>query len=269
MSNQRAAYDPAECHEALTTINPSYAHLTVTQRPSWVRPPSSYSINAVSSLSVAFEDPDGSKIKAMLADRYLYVFGTRATVKKWKHRPRIRKDTLQTPATQQTADGDSASEDDEVEIVTQLTHIPRAEINAQARTHAFSTPSPTTGSFGQYSTHQQTSPFGFGISQTTSRQSSLSSSFGTSLTTPRHQSLFGGSSPVTPIPESDQQEPQRQPSSNNKKAPPAPAKVTPSFSTPSAPTRTSGSNSPPPAPARTRSHNPPRNAKGKKTIRAA
>jgi hypothetical protein len=82
VSNKRTAYDPAECHEALTATNPSYTHLTVTQRPSWVCPPSSYSEGAVSSLSVAFEDPDGSKLRTMLAERQLYIFGTRVTVKK-------------------------------------------------------------------------------------------------------------------------------------------------------------------------------------------
>jgi len=33
---------------------------------------------AISSLSVAFEDPDGSKLKTLLAERYLYLFGNRA-----------------------------------------------------------------------------------------------------------------------------------------------------------------------------------------------
>ena len=34
---------------------------------------------------VAFEDPDGSKLRSVLADRYLYAFGNIANVKKWKH----------------------------------------------------------------------------------------------------------------------------------------------------------------------------------------
>ena len=73
------------CHSALAAINPFYASLTITQKPSWVRPPTSYTPSSVSSLSVAFEDPDGSKLKLLLAERYLYLFGHRVQVKKWKY----------------------------------------------------------------------------------------------------------------------------------------------------------------------------------------
>jgi hypothetical protein len=70
---------PHECHEALKSHNPLYSSLTVTQRPSWVRSPSSYDVGSVSSLSVAFEDPDGGKLRALLAERYLYIYGTSIT----------------------------------------------------------------------------------------------------------------------------------------------------------------------------------------------
>src|SRR5205807_44379 len=79
-------------HPILRELNPSYASLTVTQRASWVRPPTSYKEGAVSSLSVAFEDQDGNKLKALPADRYLYIYGNRASVKKWKYRQPINKD---------------------------------------------------------------------------------------------------------------------------------------------------------------------------------
>jgi len=55
----------------LAPNNPSYyASLIVTQLPNWICPPSesSYPQGAVSFLSVAFEDPDGSKLKAILAE---------------------------------------------------------------------------------------------------------------------------------------------------------------------------------------------------------
>ena len=53
--------------------------------------------------NLGFHHPDGTKLKALLADRYLYAFGTRITVKKWKHRQKSPKDkslinTAQCPA---------------------------------------------------------------------------------------------------------------------------------------------------------------------------
>jgi hypothetical protein len=223
---------------------------------------------------VAFEDPDGSKLKAMLMECYLYVFRTRATMKKWKHHPIIHKETTQKPTAQHTAGNESALKDDKVEVVTQLTQTPWAETNAQMSTQLFSTPSPTTSIFEQYNAHQWSSSFSFGIGLTTlQQQSSFISSFGFDLTTPCHQSLFGRSSPVTPITEPNHQQPQHQPPHNNnnnnsQKALLAAATGAPLFSTPTAPTRASGSTSPPPAPVRTRPPNPPCNAKGKKTARA-
>jgi hypothetical protein len=76
-----------ECHEALSSENPAYASLLVTQKPSWVRPPSHYSAGSSSSLVVAFEDPDGTVIKMLLTEKHLYAFGARVTVKRWKQRP--------------------------------------------------------------------------------------------------------------------------------------------------------------------------------------
>jgi len=40
---------------------------------------------------VAFEDPDSSKLKVLLAERYLYVFGNRASVLKWKQHQKNSK----------------------------------------------------------------------------------------------------------------------------------------------------------------------------------
>jgi len=77
----KGPYAPAECHAALAATSPTYASLSITHPPSWVRPPLSYEQNTVSSLSVAFEDPDGSKLRSMLADRYLYCFSNRMVVK--------------------------------------------------------------------------------------------------------------------------------------------------------------------------------------------
>jgi hypothetical protein len=57
VSNTRATFTPKECHQSLTANNPSYSILPITQKPSWVHPPSSYKANSSSSLVVAFEDP--------------------------------------------------------------------------------------------------------------------------------------------------------------------------------------------------------------------
>lgn len=86
-STQIKLLTPDQCHAALTVENPSYAKLNITQRPSWVRNPKSYSEDAVSLLVVAFEDLDGSLAHELLKNRVLYVFGHCTTLKKWKQRP--------------------------------------------------------------------------------------------------------------------------------------------------------------------------------------
>src|SRR5712675_183413 len=83
-SESRAPYNPEECHTALVAHNHAYTNLSITHKPSWVRSPSSYTPGAISSLSVAFEDPDGTKLKSLLAERHLFLFGNRVTIKKWK-----------------------------------------------------------------------------------------------------------------------------------------------------------------------------------------
>ncbi|KAI0250104.1 hypothetical protein BJV78DRAFT_1283557 [Lactifluus subvellereus] len=81
------AKTPDECHAALISENPAYAALPVTQKPSWVCPPSTYTANTSSSLVVAFEDPDGSRAQELLSSHQLYIFGTCAKVKCWKTVP--------------------------------------------------------------------------------------------------------------------------------------------------------------------------------------
>ncbi|SRR6266478_1145499 len=68
--------------------NPTYAALTITQKPSWVWDPSTYTApGATSSLAFSFEDPDGTSTQALLHMRTVYVFGHVATVKCWKTSP--------------------------------------------------------------------------------------------------------------------------------------------------------------------------------------
>ena len=87
VSEGSQAYSPAECQRALTLDNPTFGRLTITQLPSWVCPPSSYTPGVYSSLVVAFEDPDGSLASGIVASKWLYLFGAQATVKRWKQKP--------------------------------------------------------------------------------------------------------------------------------------------------------------------------------------
>jgi hypothetical protein len=88
VSPARGPYSPSECHAALAVDNPVYRTLRLTQSPSWVRRPSSYSEGSSSSLVIAFEDPDGSQLRSLLAGRSLYAFGQEGLLKRWKQKPR-------------------------------------------------------------------------------------------------------------------------------------------------------------------------------------
>ena len=80
-------WTPEECHRSLCTHNPSYTKLKVTQKPSWVRQPSSLQTGSHSSLVVAFEDPDGTARCHLLNDQQLYILRVKAKVKRWKEKP--------------------------------------------------------------------------------------------------------------------------------------------------------------------------------------
>jgi hypothetical protein len=88
VSASRGPWTPVECHQTLAAHNPSYATLKVTQKPSWVRNPTTYKIGDHSSLVVAFEDPDGSQRRSILSNRQLFLLGIRAKVSRWKEKPR-------------------------------------------------------------------------------------------------------------------------------------------------------------------------------------
>ena len=106
------AFSPERCHQALAASNPSYASLNITLKPSWVCPPTSYPPGAISSLSVAFEDPDGNKLKALLAEHYLYAYGNRCSVKKWKQQKPINKDKANSNTAAHNQGDDPPSEED-------------------------------------------------------------------------------------------------------------------------------------------------------------
>ena len=86
--DNRGPWTPEECHRSLSAHNPIYPTLKITQKPSWVRSPSTLKRGSQSSLVMAFEDPDGSARRALLASKHLYVHGTCAKVSHWKEAPR-------------------------------------------------------------------------------------------------------------------------------------------------------------------------------------
>jgi hypothetical protein len=77
------AFSPEAIHEELSTYNPTYSLLTIRQLPSWIRNPKNFSDGQISSITFAFEDPDGSKAR-QLAGSSLTAFGNlRCTLKTW------------------------------------------------------------------------------------------------------------------------------------------------------------------------------------------
>jgi hypothetical protein len=122
-----STYNQTKMHDSLIINNPSYARLPVTQWPSWVRPPTSYTEGSVSSLSVAFEDLDGSKLKSLLAEKYLYIHGHWATICKWKQRQPICKDTSKPTTPEQPSRSRSNKDEDDEDVEIHLTPQPPTE----------------------------------------------------------------------------------------------------------------------------------------------
>ncbi|KAF8493758.1 hypothetical protein F5888DRAFT_1806089 [Russula emetica] len=90
-------FAPSNPPQTLLTENPSYASLIITQKPSWVRDPSTYQASASSSLTFSFEDPDGTVAQALLHTRQLYAFGHVGLIKRWKQKPPPPKHAPATP----------------------------------------------------------------------------------------------------------------------------------------------------------------------------
>ncbi|KAH9012470.1 hypothetical protein EDB85DRAFT_1900352 [Lactarius pseudohatsudake] len=88
VSLTRGPFSPSELHAALLADNPAYRGLRLTQPPSWVRAPSTYTPGSVSSLVLTFEDPSGDSSRSLLAERSLFAFGHSGELKRWKAKPR-------------------------------------------------------------------------------------------------------------------------------------------------------------------------------------
>jgi hypothetical protein len=94
-AGKNGPYTIEECHISLLAHNPSYAALKITQKPSWIRPPSTLITGKTSSLVFAFEDPDGSVKHSLLSNKQLYILRTRAKVTRWKDSKRTPHPTKQ------------------------------------------------------------------------------------------------------------------------------------------------------------------------------
>jgi hypothetical protein len=87
----------------------------------WVRPPTSYTPGSISFLTLAFEDPDGSKLKALLAERYLYIYSNRVSVKKWKQHQNSNKDNSNSNPAKHDQ-GRTAGTEDTINLLPPLAH---------------------------------------------------------------------------------------------------------------------------------------------------
>ncbi|KAH9051962.1 hypothetical protein EDB87DRAFT_1728314 [Lactarius vividus] len=83
----RGPYSPSELHAALLADNPAYRMLRLTQAPSWVRAPHTYTPGSVSSCVISFEDPSGDSLRGLMAGRTLFAFGHSGELKRWKVKP--------------------------------------------------------------------------------------------------------------------------------------------------------------------------------------
>jgi hypothetical protein len=80
----KPAHSPEVIHEELTTNNPSYAALIIRQLPSWIRDPEHFRDGQVSSsVSFAFEDPDGSRARQLIGSSITAFGNLRCTLKAW------------------------------------------------------------------------------------------------------------------------------------------------------------------------------------------
>jgi hypothetical protein len=128
VTDRRDAYTPEECHRALLADNPQYAQLTITQKPSWVKTPSSYSPSSSSSLVFAFEDPDGSKKPIVLNSKHVYLYGTRATIRSWKTAKQTdRKSSYNRKA------GATQHDDDEEQAHSNMVDAPHQQNHSRQR----------------------------------------------------------------------------------------------------------------------------------------
>ena len=80
----KPAHSPEVIHEELTTNNPNYAALIVQQLPSWIHNPEHFRDGQVSSsVSFAFEGPNGFRARQLIGSSITAFGNLRCTLKAW------------------------------------------------------------------------------------------------------------------------------------------------------------------------------------------
>ena len=77
------AYDSNTLHEELALNNPNYALLTIRRPPNWIRNPMVFKDGQMSTISFAFEDPDGGTAHRLLGTSLTAFGNLRCTIKAW------------------------------------------------------------------------------------------------------------------------------------------------------------------------------------------
>ncbi|KAF9784558.1 hypothetical protein BJ322DRAFT_1021289 [Thelephora terrestris] len=77
------AYSPEALHEELFTHNPNYMSFIIRQYPSWIRNPKNFTNGQTSSISFAFEDPDGTHAQCLIGTSLTAFGNLRCTLKAW------------------------------------------------------------------------------------------------------------------------------------------------------------------------------------------
>ena len=83
VTGDTVAHTPAAIHDQLLKENPSYCRLWITQLPTWVWCLDLYGPGSSSSVTFAFEDPDGSLLTSLLSSWFFFLFGVQSTLRKW------------------------------------------------------------------------------------------------------------------------------------------------------------------------------------------
>ena len=77
------AHSPHIIHTELFTANPEYRNLIIRQFPTWLRNLTSLRNNQLSSISFAFEDPDGTLVHCLVGSSMTAFGNLRCQIKSW------------------------------------------------------------------------------------------------------------------------------------------------------------------------------------------
>ncbi|KAL1687832.1 hypothetical protein GGG16DRAFT_61292 [Schizophyllum commune] len=151
-------FTPDECHAHLCEHNPIYRMLKVTQLPSWVRDPESYEAGSSSSLTFAFEDPDGTLLRQVLASGPLFAFGAVARAKRWKSKPRKPTPPTQTSPPHDDKQPPPAPQHDPTRDVSPMEVEPTTQVTAASNAPGVTGLNPRSGAARRPPDHSPPAP---------------------------------------------------------------------------------------------------------------